>query len=383
MATKRRAGSRPGIRRRGPAVDPGELRDFRRGAEWALAAATAHELGIFRGLADGPRPLETLSAELESDPRGLRILLGACRDLGLVRPAEDGWRLTGQGRARFLDRETPDFEGDAMRQWLASIRRWAVGLPEAVREGEPPPEEGRAGDPWGEDEEERMERFMAAMAGKDPALVRKVVGVLLDRLDGSGSPARAETDAGDGGGPPAEDRARILDLGGGPGTFSRELLRRGARVVLLDRPEVIDHVSDRYGLASLERLELRAGDFLEELPEGPFDGVLVANITHIYDPETNASLLARIRDRLRPGGAVAILDFVRGISDFAGLFAITMLLNTERGDTYARADYEDWLEAAGLARVRVVSVDPERQVVSAVRPSPEAREEGSRTGAEA
>lgn len=366
--------SRPGIPRRGPAVRPGRLRDFRRGAEWALAAATAQELGVFRALEDGPHPLERLCAELEAHPRGVEILLGTCRDLGLVRPTEGGWGLTGQGRARFLDREAPDFEGDAMRQWLASIRRWAAELPEAVRRGGAPTGEGSAGDPWGEDEEERLERFMAAMAAKDPELVGGVVTALADRLEPTastppGPPSdEAGTPAGEEGTHAGEGRPRVLDLGGGPGTFSRELLRRGFRVVLMDRPEVVEHVAERHGLAGLEGLELRAGDFLEELPEGPFDGVLLANITHIYDPETNASLLRRIGDRLRPGGAVAILDFVRGISDFAGLFALTMLLHTERGGTWTRSDYEAWLREAGLEGVRVVSVDSGRQVVSAVRP---------------
>lgn len=312
-------------------------------------AAAAQQLGIFRRLAEGPSTTAELRDALSLSSRGVEALLGALTELGLVRGEEEGWSLTGQGRARFVDRDAPDYEGAATELWRAHLRRWTAELGEAVRRGSAP----RGEEPEEEaDEEARLRRFLAAMDNKDPELVRSAVQACLARLE----PAR-------------RDRARILDLGGGPGTFVRAFAAQGARTVLFDRPEVLEVAGGDYGLAEHPQVELRPGDFLEALPEGPFDLVLLANITHIYDPATNTDLLRRVREILRPEGVVAVLDFVRGQSPFAALFAITMLLNTERGSTYERGQYETWLREAGFEATRFHRLDADRHLITARRPS--------------
>lgn len=322
---------------------PSELRSFRRHAEWALVAATAEELGVFERLGRGPAALDALAEDLGLSPRGLSILLGALVELDLVRSEPDGrWALTGLARGHLLDPDTPDYQGDAFRLWLRNIRGWAVDLPGSVASGEPPGEEE-------DDPEERraaLEEFQAAMANKSPELVEQVVDGCLERVS---SPRR------------------VLDLGGGPGTFTREFVRRGLDAVLFDRPEVVEHVADSYELAGIHEITLVGGDFLEELPEGEFDVVLLANITHIFDPDANADLIRRLAPRIRRGGVLAIMDFVRGREPFASLFAVTMLLNTERGNTYSLPEYERWLRDAGLSRVRCRTLREERGLVTAVR----------------
>lgn len=330
-------------------VEPSELKAFRRHAEWAVVAATAHELGVYDLLAEGALTTGSLSEELSLHPRGTGILLRALEEMDLVRQEPDGrWIVTGEARGFFVDPDTPDYQADALSFWLRNIRLWTARLPEAVRTGAPVEEE-----PDGEElsEEESVARFMRAMANKNPDLVEAVVDEAL---------ARAPE-------PIGPESGRVLDLGGGPGTFAREFLDRGWEAVLYDKPEVIEHVAGAYGLEDLPGLELMAGDFLESLPEEEFDVVLLANITHIYPAETNARLLERVADRLRPGGVVAIMDFVREVEEFASLFAVTMLMNTEEGDTHGLRQYERWLEDAGLSEVRCRTVLEDRQVVTGLR----------------
>lgn len=325
-------------------VDASDLKPFRRHAEWVLVAATAGELGVYDRLAEGPATRKELVEELDLSDRGVGILLGVLEEMGLAREEpEDVYRITGSARGHLIDPETLDYQADALGFWLHNIRLWAGHLPRALRSGEPVEEEPGEEEPT---EEERVARFMAAMANKNPDLVEAVVEATLERAPGGG---------------------RILDLGGGPGTFTRAFLERGYEGVLFDTPEVIEHVAGEYGLEELDGLELVEGDFLESLPEGEFDIVLLANITHIYDADTNAELLARVAGKVAPGGVLAIMDFVRGVSDFAALFAVTMLMNTERGNTYGFRRYERWLEDAGLGEVRCRTVQEDRQVVTAVR----------------
>lgn len=322
--------------------EPSDLKDFRRHAEWALVAATALERGLLDALAEEPDDAAGLADRLDLDARATRIVLGVLEEMGLVRSEPGGVRrVTGEARGALIDPDTPDYRRDAVLHWLSHLRDWAESLPATLRTGEPPADEETV------DEEEALERFQAAMAAKSPELVEAVIDEAARRAPGGG---------------------RALDLGGGPGTFSRELLDRGREVVLMDTPEVIDHVADDYGLAGLEGLELVSGDFHEELPDGPFQLVLMANITHIFDDATNERLVRRVGERIAPGGVLAVLDFVRGVEPFSALFAVTMLMHTERGDTHPLPRYEAWMEAAGLEEVRCRGVPEERQVVTAVRP---------------
>jgi SAM-dependent methyltransferase len=325
--------------------DLNDLRGYRRGAEWAIAAGAAVELGIIAVLGDGPLQSSEIALSLNLSPRGVQALLGALEELGAVRRERTGWRLTGVGRARLLDKQTPDYEADSLVHWMRTIRRWSVELPEAVRTGEPGT--NRTTDP-GTRQGRDLAIFMAAMSNRSPDSVSAVA----DAIRAAAPAART-----------------LLDVGGGPGVYSRALADRGLSVSLLDRPEVIDFVGEVYGLASDERIQLVPADFLHTLPEQSYDVVLLANVLHIYGPAANRAVLHRAAARLNPGGCVAVVDFVRGVSEFAPLFALTMLLSTEDGGTWSLPEYTGWLHAAGLERVRCVTIEPDVQLVTAVRPS--------------
>jgi len=58
----------------------------------------------------------------------------------------------------------------------------------------------------------------------------------------------------------------------------------------------------------------------------------LGNICHIYGEDENIQLFKRVYDALGHGGRISILDFVRGISPRADLFAVNMLANTNTGE---------------------------------------------------
>lgn len=183
--------------------DPYQLPGFRRHAEWAIAAATAQEMGLFEVLANEPATADSLAAARQLSPRGAAVLLGVLEEIGYVRRDGDRFHLSVAGRVAFVDRDADGFQGDAMRSWLGSIRNWAENLGDAARRGGPP-ERPEAPGTAGVSNSDALAGFMAAMDSKPAAQVDAVVDGCLARVP---------------------EARTMLDLGGGPGTFARAFAR--------------------------------------------------------------------------------------------------------------------------------------------------------------
>lgn len=108
--------------------------------------------------------------------------------------------------------------------------------------------------------------------------------------------------------------------------------------------------------AGLEaRVTVREGDLRTgSLGEG-YDLVLVSAICHMLDEDRNRDLLRRCAEALKPGGRIAVREFIlapdRAGPPAATLFALNMLVGTARGNTYTEAEYRGWLEGAGFRNI--------------------------------
>ena len=124
-------------------------------------------------------------------------------------------------------------------------------------------------------------------------------------------------------------------------------------MTVFDRPEVLDLMRSRLDDAGIASV---AGDMNDGLPRGPYDAIYFGNTSHMYGPEENKKLFARMRASLAPGGLLVVREFVRGMSEEAALFAVNMLVLTPRGNTYTASEYGSWLREAGFADVEVVPI---------------------------
>lgn len=317
------------------------LDELREAAERAVLIAAGADAGVFRAMGESAVTAGELAGRLGFDRRATEIVLDALADIDVLVVEEDRYRLTGPAYVLLADDAAAEYVGGALPLWLRNLRAHAR-LPEVLREGGPlvDTEERK---PGGD-----IVRFMAAMASRDRDQVEATVERALARRP---------------------QASKALDLGGGPGVYARALARRGLEVTIMDRSEVIDHVADAYGLAGDRAIRLVPGDFLvDPLPEGPFDLVLLSNITHMFGPDVNRMLFGKARHVLVPRGVIAVGDFVRGRSDRAARFAVTMLLRREEGDTYTEARYAEWLREAGFDEVAVDDVNTATQLITALAP---------------
>ena len=264
---------------------------------------------------------DKISDDLGLDARAVYTVLAALSEYGLVEEDETGFGLPEAHRRALLDQDHPEYAGGLLLNRLDVMRGWSR-LPEVLESGMPA--------------EDRTEPGFAGEA----AFIKALRYSVQDSADPVSQAVMARLSKG----------ASILDVGGGPGTNAEAFVRDGARVTVFDRPEVITLMEP---LLSAAGIDIEAGDMNQRLPVGPFDGIYFGNTSHMYSPEANKKLFARMRRSLRPGGLLVLREFVRGASEGAARFAVNMLVLTKGGGTYTTQEYEEWLHETGFEAVEV------------------------------
>ena len=140
-------------------------------------------------------------------------------------------------------------------------------------------------------------------------------------------------------GPPT----RVLEIGFGPGVAIGQLVRAGAgHVYGMDHSEVMVREASRRNAAAIRagRVTLVLAS-VEQIPpalDGPFDAIIAVNSLGFWPAP--AERLAELRQRLAPGGRIAIESQPRCPGATA---------DTTRG---AAREIEDLLRGAGFTRLR-------------------------------
>jgi len=185
----------------------------------------------------------------------------------------------------------------------------------------------------------------------------------------------------------------LLDLGGGPGTYAMAFLAKNPtlRATVCDRPAALDVAKE---VASAHKAGARLSylplDVMTEDIPGNYDIVWYSNVLHIYSPNDNQALFRRALASLNPGGRLLIQDaFLHDrnglFPEEASLFAVSMLLFTERGNTYSAAETRAWLTDAGFERIKVLRMkkgteDWEGGILEARLPETNVKMRARRTG---
>jgi SAM-dependent methyltransferase len=113
--------------------------------------------------------------------------------------------------------------------------------------------------------------------------------------------------------PPAADgNRRWADLGSGTGAFTlalADLLGPGGSIISVDRDagglaRQADAMRRRFPDVALEQ---RVADFMTDLGESPFDGIVMANALH-FQSDRDATV-RHVLEMLRPGGRFVLVEY--------------------------------------------------------------------------
>lgn len=310
---------------------------------------SALELDLFTKIGKEAWSIADLAKTLKVSERGLDIL---CRNLaacGLLKKRDCRYYNTAF-TATELNRSDPrcraaylDLLNNQWSDWSRLTESVRSGLP--VDHGEP-------------EEPDYRRRFTWAMHHRSVDVAARVAGQVSIR--GAKS---------------------FLDLGGGPATYALAFLKKNPalKATVCDRPAALEVAKE---VASAEKAGKRLSylplDFMKEPFPNRYDVIWYSNVLHIYSAEENRSLFGRVFDALNPGGRFIIQDAFlhdrEGLyPEEASLFAVTMLLFTERGNTYSLRETSSWLHEAGYTAVNPIKMrrgteDWDGGVLQALRP---------------
>ena len=289
---------------------------------------TAFDLDLFNHMGHRTWTIAQLSKQTQTSQRGLSILCRCLASAGLLVKSPAGFQVSRFAKT-YLQKKSKGFRGDYLtliqRQWKEWSRLTEVvtsGMPIDSQESETP---------------EYRRSFSWAMHHRSQEPAKQVAQQL-----------------------PMKSARTFLDLGGGPGTYAVAFLKKNPQLQasVMDRPAALEIARVLAKQSSMKsRLSFHAGNFIEDKIVGKYDIIWYSNVLHIYSPAENLKVFRKIKRALNPGGRLLIQDTFlqdpQGLRPLeANLFAVTMLLYTDTGNTYPLKDVRSWLHKAGLNRTR-------------------------------
>lgn len=304
-------------------ADPGAIWGVIHGYTAYWSVVTAIDLGVFDVLAAGPLTCDALAAECGCVAARLRPLLDALAGLGLLeRDPTDRYALSTPA-ATFL----------------------VAGAPRSMRELVVQSPGPRAN--W--------ERFAGTLRGA--AVPRPLGAGFYAELVGATAPTQRAAAAALA--PSLPHYSRLLDLGAGAAPWTIALLEHApdATATINDLPGVVEIGREAVRTAGLlDRVDVVEGDYhTAAFAVGAYDLVVCAHVLRAESPDGVASLLARARAALRPGGTLVVADYFvdddrRGPLN-ALLLGATMAASVPGAATHTETAYREWLAGAGFVAV--------------------------------
>ena len=165
---------------------------------------------------------------------------------------------------------------------------------------------------------------------------------------------------------------RIMDIGGGSGAVSIALCRANPALyaVVVDREAVLAKTAEHVARAGLtDRIAAHpANVFSDPLPSG-CDAAVIANMLHDFAAGRAAEILSRVAESLPKDGKLVVMEIApdddRSGPPHAAVFTVTMIVNTEGGVAYTRAEIRELISSAGFAVEREVTLGT-RYVTTAI-----------------
>ena len=320
--------------RRGKQVTPERLQQlgFAYAPPLIISAAASHR--VFDTLATGPKTVEKIAKETGASQRGLRAIMNALVGLELLKKDRQGkYSLTPESAA-FLLSDRPGTLAGFFKIILPHLTFKWLQLTEITRSGRPVA---------AVNEEAEGTKFFSE-------LVENIIPMSYPGAQKLGDHLKlAKT----------KSELRVLDLAAGSGIWGIGLAQKSprVRVTAVDWEGMIPttkRITEKFG--AHEQFDFVEGDLQAAEFGKDYDVATLGHILHSEGEERSRKLLRKTFRALKSGGTIVIAEWLvndaRTEPPPSLMFAVQMLVNTEKGDVFSFREIKSWLEEAGFTKVR-------------------------------
>jgi ubiquinone/menaquinone biosynthesis C-methylase UbiE len=331
-------------------VTPERLMEFGFAYAPPLIIGAAVNNKVFDSLATGAKTAEQISKETGASVRGLRAIMNALVGLDLLKKdRKEKYSLTPESAA-FLLTDKPGTQAGFFAAILPQLVSKWLSLPEVVREGRPV---------LAVNQEEPGTEFFSQLVENIIPMSYPSAQALADHLK------LAKT----------KHAVRVLDLAAGSGIWGIALIQKSprVRVTAVDWAGMIPttkRITQKFGVA--DRFNYIEGDLREANFGNGYDIATLGHILHSEGEDRSRALLKKTLRALKPEGTIAVAEWLvnddRTDPAHSLMFAVQMLVNTEKGDTFSFNEIKNWLEDAGFKKVRKLNAPGPSPLILATKP---------------
>jgi ubiquinone/menaquinone biosynthesis C-methylase UbiE len=313
-----------------------------------ISAAVTNE--VFDTLESGAKTVQEVGKETGASERGLRAVMNALVGLELLKKnRQEKYSLTPESAAFLISKKPGTHAGFFGTIAPQLISKW-LRLTGIVREGRPA---------VAVNQETEGTEFFSQLVENIIPMSYPVAQKLGDHLK------VAKT----------KNELRVLDLAAGSGIWGIALAQKSprVRVAAVDWAGMIPttkRITEKFGVG--DRFEFIGGDLLETNFGNGYDIATLGHILHSEGEDRSRQLLKKTFRALKSGGTIAIAEWLVNDDRTEPLpslmFAVQMLVNTEKGDTFSFHEIKSWLEDAGFRKVRKLGVPGPSPLILATKP---------------
>lgn len=313
------------------------------------ALRAAIDLDLFTAIGDGAATVPAIAKACAASERGTRILCDYLTIVGFLTKNGGSYALTAD-TAFFLSQRSPAYLGGTIEFLSApAIVGHFDDLTTTVRRGALAKEDSDVAD-----ENPVWEKFARAMVPMMFPTAQAIAEILAVATAGP---------------------IKVLDIAAGHGIFGIVVAQKNpqAQIVASDWAGVLTVATENAGRMGVgARHTALPGDAFTADWGAGYDLALMTNFLHHFDVPTCTALLKKVAAAVKPGGRVAVLEFVpnddRVSPRMAASFAMQMLGGTPSGDAYTLKELTAMLTDAGFGAVSAHPLQGPETVVVATKP---------------